>query len=173
MGIIKSQNGDKWPLNNPLAISGHIHDYDRLQENIIYIGTPFQDNYSDNSNKCVSLFTFNNKDFEEIRIDLGLVKKMIVHLMVDEIHDYQPPENKMIKIVIKGDDAALKSVSKLEKIKEWKKMGIKIAYKAIINNSEVETKKGPTLKLTYKDRLYVTVCKDPSEVTWFNKLFRV
>lgn len=172
MGIIKSQAGDKWPLSNPLAISGHIHDYDRPQENIIYVGTPYQDGYSDNISKTVSLFTFDNSGYKEDRIDLGLVKKVLIHLSVNEIHDYQPPTDKMIKIIIKGDDASLKSISKLEKIKEWKKMGIKIAYKAIIS-SEVEIKKGPTLKLTYKDRLYVTVCKDLSELAWFNKLFHV
>ena len=177
MGVIKSQAGDKWPLDYPLIISGHIHDYDRPQPNIVYVGTPLQHSFGDSSGKCVSIFTFDNgcpaTREQEDRVDLGLIKKIIVYLTPEEIHTYEPPTNKLVKIVIRGDDAALKSISKLEKIKQLKKMGIKIAYKTTPHQNQPEKRKGLILKLTYKDRLYTEVCTEKAELDMFNKLFRV
>ena len=45
MGAICSQAGDKWLLEYPFVISGHVHDYDRLQKNLIYVGTPMQHSF--------------------------------------------------------------------------------------------------------------------------------
>lgn len=59
MGAIISKNGDKWPLNYPLVVSGHIHEYQRVQENVIYVGCPMQHTYgTEHVNYTVSLFTF-------------------------------------------------------------------------------------------------------------------
>jgi len=58
MGAIISQQGDKWPHNYPLVISGHIHEYDRLQHNIIYTGTPMQHAFGDHNNKTISEYVF-------------------------------------------------------------------------------------------------------------------
>lgn len=186
MGAIKSQVGDKWPTTNPLVISGHIHDYDKLQPNLIYVGTPMQHAFNETCEKAISVFTFfqGNTDekkweelkweelkWEESRVDLGLIKKVIIYLTPEKVHTYQPPTDKLIKIVIKGDDASLKAISKLEQIKEWKKIGIKISYKTI-SSIDSEDKKYPTLKMGYKDRLYTTICKDAKQLEWFNKMFK-
>lgn len=172
MGAIKSQAGDKWPLTHPLVVSGHVHDYDKLQPNLIYVGTPMQHAFGDSNNKCISIYTFDsNKPWEEDRRDLGLVKRVIVYLTPEKIHTYKPPTNKLVKIVIKGDEASLKSVSKLEKIKEWKKLGIKISYKTV-SNIDTINKTGPILKMRYRDRLYTAVCKDEKQLGWFNKMFK-
>jgi len=176
MGAIVSQCGDKWSSNYPLIISGHIHDYDRPQENIVYVGTPLQSSFGDSVHKGVSVFTFEREKWSEDRIDLNLKKKVIVYLDCVEVHTYQPSNDKMIKIVIRGDDAALKSVSKLDIIKQWKKQGIKIAYKTVPSSQIVSESNNGTrrakLKLTYKDRLYTTVCNDSDQLEWFNKLFK-
>ena len=58
MGAIISQQGDKWPHNYPLVISGHIHDYGRPQHNIIYTGTPMQHAFGDHNNKTISEYVF-------------------------------------------------------------------------------------------------------------------
>ena len=130
MGAIESKAGDPWDLNNPLIISGHIHDYDRLQPNLIYVGTPYQSSFGDNMNKCVSLFTFNQTETNELvwsedRIDLGIIKKVIVYITPDEVHDYQPPTDKLIKLTIRGDSAAIAAVKKLDKIKELRNLKLK------------------------------------------------
>jgi len=172
MGAIKSQAGDPWPLTNPLVVSGHVHDYDKLQPNLIYVGTPMQHAFGDKDNKAVSIYTFStDKPWKEERVDLGLTKRVIVYLTPEKIHTYDPPIDKMVKIVIKGDEASLKSISKLEKIKEWKKLGIKISYKTM-DNSKIERRKGPVLRMRYRDRLHTVICKDDRQLSWFNKMFK-
>lgn len=71
--------------------------------------------------------------------------------------------------MIKGDESELKSIAKLEKIKELRKMGIKISYKTV-NNGE-ENQKVAYIKMSYKDRLYTEIKQDKEQLEWFNKLF--
>ena len=61
LGIIRSELGDPWSNSYPLLISGHIHEYERLGKNIIYVGTPRMKTFGDHKEKTVSLFTFNSK----------------------------------------------------------------------------------------------------------------
>lgn len=57
MGIILSEEGDSWDPDFPLVVSGHIHDYSVINENIIYTGTPMQHGFNENLKKTVSVFT--------------------------------------------------------------------------------------------------------------------
>jgi len=62
MGAIVSKEGDVWPAENSLMISGHIHDYDMLQPNMIYTGTPLMHGVGDKDDKTVSMFTFDENN---------------------------------------------------------------------------------------------------------------
>ncbi len=174
MGAIKSQAGDKWPTTHPLTISGHVHDHDLLQPNLIYVGTPMQHAFGDREDKTVSIFTFNielETGWNEDRVDLGLKKRIITYLTPEKIHTYEPPPDKLVKVVIKGDEAEIKAIAKLDKIKQLKKMGIKISYK-ITSDNKIPEKNGLILRLGYKDRLITEIQQDPKQVEWFNKLFK-
>ncbi len=187
MGMIKSQVGDVWVESDPLVISGHIHDYDLLQPNLIYVGTPMQHAFGDKEDKTISLYTFSDKPptptpnqkpptpnqniWIEERIDLELTKKIIVYLSPEKFHTYEPPSDKLVKIVVKGDDASIKAASKLEKVKELRKRGINVVFKAN-KILEVLDRKGPVLRMRYRDRLYTEICKDPKQLEWFNKFFK-
>lgn len=171
MGAITSQAGDKWPVTNPLVISGHVHDYDKLQSNLIYVGTPMQHAFNDKNDKTVSIFNFDQNsqinEWTEERCDLGLIKRIIVYITPDEVRKYKPPLNKMVKLVIKGNDAEIKSVAKLKKINELKNKGVKISYKTVIEKSK---KSEITVKMKYKDRLYDEIKHDENQVKWFNEI---
>jgi DNA repair exonuclease SbcCD nuclease subunit len=173
MGMIESKAGDPWDTNHPLVISGHVHDYDRLQPNLIYVGTPMQHAFGDKDDKTVSLFTFDNIDnkisWNEDRIDLGLIKRVIVYITPEEIHTYEPPTDKLIKLTIRGDSSSIAAVKKLEKINELRKQGININFK-VIKTTE-EPRKGPVLRMRYKDRFYSEICQDSKQLDWFDKLF--
>lgn len=76
LGMLDSVVGDTWPVTWPLVVSGHIHDYDRLQQNIIYIGAPMQHGFAERLGKTISLLTFEDGRLqEEKRISLGLAEK--------------------------------------------------------------------------------------------------
>lgn len=46
LGPIVSTEGDVYPLDASLCVSGHIHEYSCPQPNIIYVGTPFKTGWS-------------------------------------------------------------------------------------------------------------------------------
>jgi DNA repair exonuclease SbcCD nuclease subunit len=169
MGAIVSEQGDKYPLDYPLAISGHIHDYDHLQTNVIYVGTPIQHSYSDGIHKCVSLFTF-SEGWDQERIDLGLRKKVTIYITPNEVHDFQIPKDKDLKLVIRGDEASIKTISKVHKIQELKKSGVKVVFKTI-QPSDTDISKNRTEKVTYKERLFSEINQQPHMLFWFNKIF--
>lgn len=169
MGAIVSQCGDKWSPEKSLCVSGHIHSYDYLQPNMIYTGTPIQHSFGDSVNNTVSMFTFNEKEWEQERIDLGMIKKVTIYLTPEEVATYVVPQNKIVKIVIRGEEADIKTIAKLEKIQELKRQGVKIAFK-VTQSTEVSTSTLP--KMPYKDRLYQEMRKDLYSLMWFNKLFK-
>lgn len=172
MGAIISTVGDKWPLENSLFLSGHIHDADVLQPNMIYIGVPLMHSFADRDDKAVAMFTFskNNENktvWEQERIDLGLIKKITIYLTPEQIPNYEPPTDKLVKLVIRGDEAAIKTIAKLDKIAQLKKQGVKVVFKTI-QSTEVSANKFVS-KISFRERLMSEIGQEG--LTWFNKLF--
>ena len=52
-------------------------------------------------------------EWKENRLDLGLVKRVICYVRPDEIMTWVPPENKLVKMVIRGTVPEIKAVTKL------------------------------------------------------------
>lgn len=173
MGVIISQTGDKWSHEYPLVISGHIHDYDRPQNNIVYTGTPMQHSFGDREDKTISLFTFfSNKKWTEERLNLNLPKRSIVYLDPKNVITWIPPEGKLIKVIIKGTSSEIKATMKLQYIKQLIKKGIKVVYKTLDEGeSEIRDISKITPQIPYLQKLYQTVSPDKNQVDWFNKLF--
>lgn len=135
MGAIISVNGDEYAPDYPLCISGHIHDFQILQNNLVYPGTPFQLGYGVPPSKGVMMLTIENsfstpetstQDFSGVEtfyefIDLGLPKKMIVHITPEELAKYVVPPNCFVKLVCKGDTKVIREITKLESVKEMLK----------------------------------------------------
>ena len=85
MGAIISEEGDEWDLKSPYVVSGHIHDYQEPQFNMLYTGTPIQHAFGDHHDKTISYFTYMSRDSREHeRIDLGLPRKHIVRSHVQK-----------------------------------------------------------------------------------------
>lgn len=130
MGPIVSVEGDKWPLEYPFVVSGHIHDYQEPQYNILYTGTPIQHAFGDRSDKTISYFKFGNERLHE-RISLMLKTKKIIYLTCAEVVNYVPEKNSELKIVIKGTSGEIKGIMKHVNIDIWKREGHKISYKDV------------------------------------------
>jgi hypothetical protein len=132
MGAITSVDGDIWSVNDPYIISGHIHDYQNLQENILYVGTPIQHSYGDNPNKTISYFSFkSNLERTEERINLGLPRKATVRITSDQVDKYIPPVNSNLRITILGNHESLKSIMNHPNVVNWKKLGHKVTTKDV------------------------------------------
>lgn len=165
MGCVVSIKGDKWPLDYPLLITGHIHDRCSPQQNVLYIGTPRQINFDEECDKTISLFSFEDKIKEE-RISLGLPQKVVVKLTPDQFSSFKPPSNSQLKVIIEGSKAELQAAMKLEKIKEFRKQGIKVLSK------EIQTKVIPRIRdKKFRDRLYERVKNDVSLRKMYFRIF--
>lgn len=177
MNSIQSIHGAKWLRDYPINISGHIHKRCKPQENIIYVGSSRQTTFAETEDKFISLFTFKKgvKMPDEECIDLQLPKKMTCIVNARDILSWQPPENAIIKLCIEGTSAELKSVAKLDYIKQLKSKNIKIVHNTIgeintginakINKSEI--------KLPYEQRLVNDIKNKPNQLAWFHKIFSV
>ena len=190
MGAVRSEVGDPWPLSGPLIISGHIHDYDRLQPNIIYTGTPLQHAFGDREDKTVSVYRYPfvnthgrlddtsrpdiNSYFTEERVDLELAKKTLVYLTCEEIVTYTPPIGKQIKIVVRGTSSEIKAIMKLSTIKQWISNGIKVVYKDLPTHApERSPPRHDRLReaLSYTRRLHDAVQQDEEMRLLFTEIF--
>lgn len=153
MGAIISEHGDEWPTNYPLIVSGHIHDYQMPQENIIYTGTPIQHGYGDTSRKTISLFEIDeNSKIQHDRIDLKIPRKKIVYINFEEFKTYEPEENEMIKIVISGTLEEIKNMKKSEKTSRFKALGFNFSWKEIKEHTFKKTQ--DTTNKTFRDILF-------------------
>lgn len=144
LGAVKSTKGDVWNLTFPLVISGHIHGFDVLQENIIYPGTPYQTTFDDSIDKTISDFKFLEvqEKYEHQRIDLGLPKKKIIRIQVSELEDFKIPEGYQIKLKIIGTDSEIKGAMKSEKIKVLESSGVFISWSTILKKKQYD----PTIR---------------------------
>lgn len=143
MGAIVSEIGDIWEPHYPLNISGHIHDYDLLQPNLVYTGAPTQHAFGDSEKKTVSLFTFDaNKSWTEERIDLQLPRREIIHITYDGFLDVDIEEylkkGKRLKLVIIGTKEECKSLFKNKKLRNLKTAKVSVAFKEIQLESRAE-----------------------------------
>lgn len=167
MGAIVSEEGDVYLETSPLCLAGHIHDYQHLQPNIIYVGVPIMHTFSDTPDKTVSMFTFElGNIWKQERIDLGLIKKTTIYLTTEEFMKYNHSNDKMVKLVIKGDEASIQACMKLDKVNQLKKLGVKFSFKTVQTTKEA-VYFAP--KMSFRDHLLTEITKP--EAVWFNKIF--
>jgi DNA repair exonuclease SbcCD nuclease subunit len=131
MGAIISIDGDKWPIEYPDVVSGHIHSKQRPSPNIFYPGTPMQHAFGESETNIVAMFNFSNgKPYELEEIKLRLPRKKIVYLDVTEIDNYEKPTgDDKIRVTVSGNYEQFKALKKTKKYKQMVDDGIKVVFK--------------------------------------------
>ena len=123
MGPIVANNVEKWDDSFPFCISGHIHDKQRPQPNLFYVGSALQIAFGESSDKIIFIYNVETKEEEEI--DLGLSRKEILYINIEDLDKLECKINKkddtQLKIVIKGDASECKSLKNSALIKELSK----------------------------------------------------
>lgn len=115
MKSYNSEIGDKWDLSNPPVFSGHIHQYHKPQENITYVGTPYQINFGENEDKSLLLLN-SNGDTE--RIYLPVIKKKTIKLKADELEKIELDDDIEWRLIIEGEVNYIKNLLTKPKLKE-------------------------------------------------------
>lgn len=151
MRNIVSENGDEWSDNYPPVFSGHIHSYQKVKENIYYIGTPYQQNFYESEDKALALLSIDEDKFNLERVKLDIIKKKIIHLKAEELDNFEIPENYLIKLIIEGNNKVIQKLLQKDKIK------------SIIDNPRINFK----LKNIFEQKDSPTIAPDKRS---FNKL---
>lgn len=138
MGAIISVEGDKWPVDYPPIVSGHIHMRQTPQKNVYYPGSAMQHAFGESEKNIISILSFNDKInkgtnltycLEEI--DLQLPRKKIIYLDVEDIETFElnNQNSDHIKITLSGNYEQFKALKKNKKYKDLIDKGLKIVFK--------------------------------------------
>lgn len=133
MGAIISVEGDKWSLDNPNVISGHIHSKQKPQKNIYYTGSAMQHAFGESEKNIIACLEFdkNNNEYSLNEVDLKLPRKKIVYIDVEKVDEYNIPDNTedKIKISVSGSQEQFKALKKTQKYKKLVEDGVKVVFK--------------------------------------------
>ena len=155
MGSIVSVEGDKWEVQLPFIISGHVHDKQRIQDNIFYTGSSIQHAFGESHDKTISLCHFNNNIIIE-SIDLQLPRKKIIYMDMDKIMTFTPQRNTdQLRITLSGSYEEFKLFRKSKKYKELIQKNIKIVYR--LNTTDVDNPNPHVTIENFYDILYQLV----------------
>ena len=130
MGAIVSVEGDKWPLDYPHVISGHIHSKQTPQPNIYYSGSAMQHAFGESEKNIIACLTFDNGEYTNDEVDLQLPRKRIVYMDVEDVEEYTLPDTKdKIKVTLTGSYEQFKALKRTKKYKTLVKSGTKVVFK--------------------------------------------
>ena len=130
MGAIISVEGDKWPLDYPHVISGHIHSRQIPQKNIYYSGSAMQHAFGESEKNVIAHLTFLDRNYDKEEIDLQLPRKRIIYMNVEDVDDYVAPTTQdKIKVTLSGNYDQFKALKKTSKYKDLLADGVKVVFK--------------------------------------------
>lgn len=167
MGAIVSSEGDSWELDYPLVISGHIHDNQKPQDNIYYIGASIQNSFGDQTSP--QLLLIQGKEYREL--ELILPKKKTIYTELDQIplqqiqQNLQTPDTDMVRVVIKCDYEQFKVFTKTVEYEQLAQNAkCKIVHKPLDKTPLTDTKTVDPDVLTDSNR-----STEPDDLTDFSQ----
>ena len=125
MGAIISKDGDEWKDDNPLVISGHIHDNQRIGKNIYYPGTPLQHAFGD-TDKRIVCYIDENGLCTDLPLDVPI--KKIINSEIKDLKDLKVKSNESIKLKLKGTAEECKLFKQTAVYTEYINKGVKIQF---------------------------------------------
>lgn len=141
MGALISESGDIWDSEDPPVFSGHIHDYQQPQKNILYTGTPFQHSFGDSPEKNIFILEIEDANEWKVKpIELDVVRKKLFNMKISEFDEFQPPPNTLLKINFHCEESDLKTVMTSNEFKN-KISKYSIEYRVKVNKTEPVVKR--------------------------------
>lgn len=151
MGAITSSDGDKWDIDDPLVIAGHVHEKQIPQKNIVYVGSSMQHSFGETCHKTVMICDYINNSVVFNDIELNLPTKRLMSVSFDELSktsNIVKKDNQELRITISG--GSIDEFKVFKKTKDYKnliKQGIKIVHRPeLINISNNEEEKQDTFE---------------------------
>ena len=179
LGSGKSDIAEAWLPDDPPVFSGHIHEYQRVHPNWLYVGTPFPHEFvKTNPRKTVSVVTLvdttedNPYGFTEDRLWLCLPGKLKEDLTVSDVTDrltagWIPAINMAYKWCITGRHAEIQTLAKNPAYQALVK-NIKLYYE--YTDRSLPVAPTPTTKRSYLDILTGRLVTAPLAMEYFRAL---
>ena len=122
MNGLTSKHGDIINGNDKLIISGHIHDFQVLKNNIIYPGTPFMVSFGENADKgFIVLSQYNEESWMKYknmsinRINLSIIPKLVYRCNAGEFKDILIKANQLknskVKIIVSDTEQNISTLN--------------------------------------------------------------
>lgn len=135
MGAILSEDGDEWKYDYPIVVSGHIHDFQKVGENIYYPGSPLQHSFGDTDQRflCEVFIHQNEKNEKNIEfIPINVPVRKVVKASSKTLHEVV---TKVKKSLSSGKENNTKIKIKLETTtEEFNIFKSTKEYKELINS---------------------------------------
>jgi DNA repair exonuclease SbcCD nuclease subunit len=168
MGAIVSEEGDEWEPSLPLVVSGHIHNKQRPQPNIVYSGTPIQHAFGESEDNCMLHITLPCTITE---VPLSITNKKIVYMTIDQLRKIDPEKysSKEIKVVVKASNDEIQAFKKTSVFTNLSKK-VRIVFKVEVDDLvQIQETSNAT---TFDDILYDLIQKKyPNAVDDYRAIF--
>ena len=111
MEHLTGNKGDSWPLGSGLTVAGHLHEWHYMpatsaRDEILYVGSPYQDNHTENPNKSISLLTFcQDGTWKEERVFLNLPRKVKLSMLTSQYAAWEPEVDTIYTLILTGGSA--------------------------------------------------------------------
>lgn len=178
MGAIITDNVEKWDENSPYLVSGHIHDKQKIQNNLYYTGSSMQHAFGESHDKTICIVKIDTSIHLQ-EFDLNLPKKQILYYDIEKIDPTICKENEIelekiykiletpnfhYKITISGNFEQFKVFKKNPAFFNLQKNETKIVFKNklvdILNQKHLFNSTIISDNLSFKDILFELVSND-------------
>lgn len=122
MGAIESKHGDEWPEDAPIVISGHIHERSVLGKNILYVGSPYQTSFGDNSKKTLELITIDSENIRTSPVETSMPKRVTLSVNVEGTSKIKMNDNDYYRVNISDSIANIHKFKKTKKFRDLQKI---------------------------------------------------
>jgi DNA repair exonuclease SbcCD nuclease subunit len=141
MGAIVSETGDEWSLEYPVVVTGHIHDRQTPQDNIIYPGCSMPTAFGDSQKKGIYMANTDTPyEADYVFLDMPIKKTVKVDLNevdTDDVPDLETTEEAEVRAVVEGDAAEIELFKESKKYKKMVKKGVKVVLRPNVQEFEV------------------------------------
>jgi DNA repair exonuclease SbcCD nuclease subunit len=171
MGAMISEEGDVWPAEGPLVISGHIHEQQIIGGNIFYVGTPYQTSFAEEPNKGIWFFDFKGNGAPAARlVKLKLRVKQSVTIAPKDLPTFKAPDATFdFRLIITGPQEEVEACKQTRAYKDLHALPhVKIVCRPILDiKSIVGQEEKP---LSYLQRLYDAVKEKPAHLNAYQRV---
>jgi DNA repair exonuclease SbcCD nuclease subunit len=152
---IESEDGDMWDSDFPPLISGHIHNAQKVGDNVYYPGSSSQIKVNESADKRIWKVEFNkNSEIKIIKINLYMrfIKKITVPLEEIQNFDKNQIDSYNIVLTVTGTREEYKNFKREELYEELRKCGVVIHFspKIIEDTKFIDKIKGSESQLSFK-----------------------